>query len=188
MSCKNVMQLYYGVKKPKVESVNSIRKYINKNNKSSINYELIFFESINSLQNFGDNFGKSFIPDAFFFNTKGEYVKYEKNATECNAYVDDFILDLQNIDLQDSNSRITLSLIRELLVTESNTKIVFPKETIIIILSFAKYIGKVNHSHSFTWINTLNKVNNEGGLNLKIYMLDADLMNFWGIKNKDLNY
>jgi len=182
ISCNRIALIYYGVKNPKIESINSIRKYIEKQNIS--NYELIFFKNINELNNFKKEFNQLKVPDAYFFNQKGTYVSYKKNAQECNAHVDDFIIDLKNISTKHSNSKINIHSLNKYFVNTNNDKITLKKGKIIVILSFAKFLGKVNNEHSFEWIKSLKKVN--GDIDLKIYLLSSDFMNFWNISTDDL--
>jgi len=182
ISCNRVALIYYGVKNPKIETIDSIKKYLEKQNIS--NYELVFFKNINELNNFKKEFNELKVPDAYFFNQKGTYVSYKKNAQECNAHVDDFIIDLKSIGTGHSNSNINLHSLNNFFVNGNNDELTMEKGKIIVILSFAKFLGKVNNEHSFEWIKSLRKVNDD--IDLKIYLLSSDFMDFWDISTDDL--
>ncbi len=181
ISCHRIVLYYNGVKNPKIETVDSIKKYIKKKNISK--YDLIFFKDINEVSEFKKKFNELRVPDAYFFNQQGTYVSYKKSAQECNAYVDNFITDLKNINTISSNSNINLQSLDKFFVNDDNDNIKFEKGKTIVILSFSKFLGKVNDKHSFDWIESLEKIDD---VELKIYLLSSDFMNFWNISKDDL--
>jgi len=182
ISCNRITLIYYGVKNPKIETIESVKKYIKKQNIS--NYELIFFKNIDELNNFKKEFNELKVPDAYFFNQNGNYVPYKKNAKECNAHVDDFIIDLKNINNDNSNMNINLQSLNHFFVDDDNNNPKIVKGKTIVILSFAKFLGKVNKEHSFEWVKSLEEASKN--IDLKVYLLNSDFMNFWDVTNDDL--
>ncbi len=182
-NCKNAMLKQMGVKDPQLETTNSIKTFLKE--KRLGNYKLYFFKDLTSFKNFSNKY-KLEVPEAYFFNKKGVLVPYKKTAKECNAYVDGFIQDLKEFDTKPVDSLITVEKLSALMIDEKGKLLTKPQDSIMVILSFVKYLGKVNDEHTFHWIDLLEKIKKEQKLPISIVLLDADFMSSWDIKPEDL--
>ncbi len=183
ISCQRAMYIYYGIKNPKIENISSIKHYLHKKVKTD-NYKLLFFKNIEAMTSLSTD-KKLSVPDAYFFNKKGEFVTYKKSPKECNAYVDSFIKDLKQMDNIKGNDSINLYKLQNFLVDENKKPISFSKNKRVLIMTFAKYLGKVNDKHTFDWFESINKLKSKN-FEIEVYMLDSDFMDFWDIKKEDL--
>jgi len=184
-SCSYFLLKKMKVTNPKLETVSSIKEYLIKKNIQE--RKLFFFKDLNSMTTFSNEY-KLDIPEAYFFNKEGLLVPYKKTSQECNAHVSDFINDLSNFKTFPIDSSFSLKKINKLIVDEKNKSTLLDKTNgnITIILSFAKYLGKINDEHTFNWINLIKKVKKEKNINVDIILLNGDFMTFWNIKEEEL--
>ncbi len=135
------------------------------------------------------NKGVFSVPNAIFFNAKGEYVEYKKSAEDCNANVFGFIDDIAGINDQPSDPAHKMDMWLE------NTKNLQLKMVNVednkdayVFITWAKYIGKLNKDKAFAWINLLEEANQKG-LNVQYFLLNFDLQQSWNLteeQEKDL--
>lgn len=176
-SCKLFSRVIWKVKSPKVESINSLTKYLNKNDYESS--KMILFKDLSSFALFDKKYNMS-VPEAYFINNSGEFVEYKKTPEQCNAAVDEFILDIEEINMIHPENNTKLSDVNELL----NTPIVQDNE-IIILMTWAVYAGKINTTHSLDWINLV-KTAQEKGVKINYYLLNCDFLDTWGVDPTEL--
>tara|TARA_R110000850_G_scaffold271031_2_gene404784 strand:- start:179395 stop:180018 length:624 start_codon:yes stop_codon:yes gene_type:complete len=177
ISCKPALKSFYGIKKPKMESTESLMDYLHKKKVPVEN--VLIIKDLNGFSSI--NNGVFSVPNAIFFNAKGEYVEYKKSAEECNAYVFGFIEDLESINNQPSDPAYKINLLLENtknLQLES-VKAEDKKDTYVFI-TWAKYAGKLNKDKAFAWINLLEEANQKG-MNVQYFLLNYDLQKSWDL-------
>ena len=174
-SCNFVLKKYYKIKDPKIETIKSSKDFLSKKILTN-RFNLLFFKDFKNLKNFSKNFNLD-IPEAYLFNSNGYYVPYKKSAQECNAKVEDFIKDLKFIN-QKEHTDLNLDSLSNYFVNDSIKRPIFnTTNNLSVILSFATYLGKVNDEHTFAWFNAISNI--KDSVKVKVYFLDADIMNFW---------
>ena len=178
-SCKYLYLKKMGVTKPKIETVQTIEKYLKKQN---INSENLMFaknsESFDSLRKLHIT-----IQDAYFFNKKGYFVPYKKDANECRGQLEPFIADLKNFDKKPIDTTLTISKLNNLIVDKNNNPLPLNQfnNKIITVLPFAKYAGRINDKYTFDWIDVIDKVKKENKLPIVVILLDLDILKSWNV-------
>lgn len=184
--CKAILKKSYGIKNPKIETEASVKNYLKKNEISAQN--LLIFKS---LQSWSDARQQKLltIPDAMFYNAKGEFVTYKKTAADCNAKIDGFIADLKELNNLPSDKARTFGDLSKLL-TDYNNNTIAPEKGYdgYVFITWCIYIGKLNRDKAFDWVNLLNKAN-ANGLKIKYYLVNVDFQDSWELtpeERKDL--
>ncbi len=169
VSCESVIKFAYGVKSPKVETSESIKRYLLKHKIDTTN--VLYFNSVQSLAAASQ---KSYVifPDVFFYNKAGKRVLYPKTASHCNASVDEFLSDLKNFHLLEE----TETDITEL--TSYLTPGVHELADINIFITWTTYSGRLNKTKAFDWVRLIEMAKSEG-LSINYYMVSADIMQDW---------
>ena len=78
-SCMPIIKLYYGAKKPKVETEESLRKYLIKKEINADNIYAVNFKDFIDIVNFIKG-----VPEILLFSSNNKLIKY-KEDTACNA-------------------------------------------------------------------------------------------------------
>lgn len=177
IGCKPTIKLFYGIKQPKFETSKSLENYLQKRKIPSD--DVVFIKDLNGFINI--NKGNFSVPDALFFNARGEYVAYKKSAEECNANIFGFIEELTTINELESSADITLDIMYDNLVDLNfeNIKIEDNKDAYVFI-TWTAYIGKLNKDKAFAWIDVLKNANHNG-LNVQYFLLNYDLQKSWNL-------
>lgn len=182
MGCSRVLKASYGIKNPKIETEESVKNYLHKNNIVPDN--LVIFNSLQSWDAAREKKAMT-IPDAMFFNADGKFVNYKKSASDCNAKIDGFISDLKNLNnepFDKSREFITLS---NLLIDYDNNPVVFEKGYDgYVFITWCIYIGKLNKEKAFDWVNLIEKANKEG-VKIKYYLVNVDFQDSWELSPEE---
>lgn len=178
LSCSFVAKKMYGIKKPDFQTTENQLRFLKKHGISNVDF--YYFKDIKSYIASSKEKYLS-IPDAFFFNSNGEYVTYKKKTTDCNAKVDDFINDLKSFNSSSSNKSLKINSFLSLLT--SNSKINIEKSEITVFLTWAIFAGKTNKEKTFDWIKLINKAK-ENGVSISYYLVNCDLQENWNLTNE----
>ncbi len=172
VSCQPVLKAAYGVKKPTLEQKKDVREFVHRNGIDST--RLVFFRDFNMFIDASQKKLLSF-PDAYFFNSQGQLVKYNKTATECNAGVDLFLTELQNFDHHPIDSTRTETDLRRLLRVSNEDS-----ASITVYITFANYIGRLNKEKTFVWVDLIEKAR-AAGISINYYLVNCDFLREWNI-------
>jgi hypothetical protein len=172
-SCKPGLKALYGIKSPRLEDKASVNKYLHL--KKIDTTRVLYFRSLMDFAVASQN-NYLTIPNAYFFNTDGNWVPYMKSATDCNASVDDFILDLHRFNNEAANAQITLPMMTSLLTGADKIK---PAE-ITALMTFTKYSGRLNREKAFEWVRLL-EIAKSRGLPVNYYLVNCDFQKSWNI-------
>jgi hypothetical protein len=176
-SCQTIGKKLYGIKNPKVETVESVEKYLSSIDLPSDNN--LFCKDIVSYKTVMEIFGKS-LPEAILFNSEGKMLTYKQNNQDCNAGLFETIPKLtKNSTLQTiGNTEINTFITH--LVDRNGSKIQgLPKADYILFINWAKYIGKLNKDHVKVWEELANKNQNA---KIIVYKINMDIMESWNVK------
>jgi hypothetical protein len=178
-SCKTVMMKYYGASNPKLETNSTVEKYLHKKNIDTTN--LYMLKNFKSFLAFSNNV---MTPNGFFYNRNGYYVDYNQTPKQCNANVGQFILDLKNINQGEKDTKNLREVINFICDKSGNTVHFEEGYDVYVLISWAKYVGKLNDEKAFEWVDIIAKTNFEG-LKVKYYLVNVDLYNSWPDLPKD---
>lgn len=179
-SCKTVLLKVKGVKDPKIETYSSSKKYLHKNDIDTT--RVVYFKDLHSFIKASQKKYMQ-IPNAYFFDKNGNFVDYRKSATDCNAKIDDFIMDLNTFDKAKKDSTKTLTELKGLFVS-SNEKLLSEKpEGISVFITWAKYVGALNREKAFDWVKLLEEAKQKG-INVNYYLLNCDFQENWNLTNE----
>jgi len=182
-SCKSVTKKLYGVKDPKVESISSIQEYLMKNKIDTS--KTVLFKNLRSFA-IASNSKTLVVPDALFFNADGDLISYAKSTESCNANVDDFISDLKNINEKESDSPFNLYSLNALIQnTQKESLELNEKQDAYVFITWSRYVGKLNKTKAFAWIDLIEKAKNEN-VKVKYYLLNCDFQESWEMSEDQL--
>lgn len=177
-SCVPIIKLYYGAKKPKVETEKSLRKYLEK---KKINDDNIYAVSFDDFVNTIDIIKG--IPEIMLFSSNGKLIKY-KEDTDCNAGAFSFVEELSiNTELQYIDS-ITLDDYLSILKDFDGkpVKIIKSQSTDFYLFIFwTRYTGRLNKDHVKVWEE---QANNNSKAKIKVLKVNLDQQEWWEVDTK----
>lgn len=171
--CKPIIKTVYGIKKPRLESDVSIRKYLAK--KEMDTSRVVTFPTVLNFAVASEKKILSF-PEAMFFNKEGFLVPYKPTAQSCNADVDKFIADLRNFSTHPADQKTNLRSVSQLLDKDLSAA---PAD-ITVLITWATYVGRLNKTKAFEWVQALEKAKKDG-LNVSYYLLNCDFNEKWNL-------
>lgn len=184
MGCKPVTMMYYGIHNPKLENRKTLTRFLEKH---EVHYDdLYVFRDSQAIYTYYKR--KAIIPDAHFFDSKGQFLNYRIDTTSsCNASVDAFIASLGN------NPRMPLPDNRKLLseelrlLTNSDGKGIdmhnLPSADYFVVFYFSKFLGKVSTDHIKLWLEEISK---NRKVKIQYYLVSTDFLDSWGMTKKDI--
>jgi len=130
-------------------------------------------------------------PEAFFYDSKGNYIPYKEEANSCNGGVWPFIDSLINYQKKPESmphlalentlkNKINLSDMKEYSMND------LPNSDFFVVFVYAEYIGKMNDEKTFDWLQHIDKVNQQGKIKITPILISVDYFDFWGITKKDI--
>jgi len=173
LSCQPVLKTAYGIKKPKLETDNSIKKYLVKN-KVDTSKVYVFKDYFAFAKASGKNLME--VPDAVFFNATGNLVRYKKETETCNARVDDFISEMENFSNQPDDPNIKLDEFLEML----SGKPIDEAADVKVFITWTVYAGRLNKTKAFEWIRLIEKAKARG-VNANWYLVNCDFQKSWNL-------
>lgn len=175
ISCNSIAKAVYKIKKPTFQTIESQMRFLERHNVT--NKDFFYYKDINSFVEASKTDFLS-VPDAFFFNQLGEFVPYQKTASDCNANVDNFINDLNKFNDLNSTDSIKINDILKLL--KSNSSLKYEESEITVFLTWAVFAGKVNEQKTFEWIQLIENAKTNG-VNISYYLINSDLQDEWSL-------
>lgn len=172
-SCKTVMMKYYGASDPKLETNTTIEKYLHK--KKIDESDLFKVKSFKSFLAFSTNV---MTPNGFFYNKNGYFIDYNQTPKMCNADVGKFILDLKNINQEESKTKNLKEVIQYLCDKNGNDLKFEEGYDVYVLITWAKFVGKLNKEKSFEWLDIIKKTDFDG-LKVKYYLVNVDIQENW---------
>ncbi|WP_417352797.1 hypothetical protein [Flavobacterium alkalisoli] len=178
-NCKSLLKKSYGITNPKIEKKENIKKYLLKNKIDTTN--VLIFKDLQSYAIMTKSRGVK-IPNAMFFNSKGNYVDYKKSPEDCTAKIHDFILDIKNLNNTDSETWQINDLSNFILHLDNRNETLFEegKYDAYVIINWAIFVGKLNHEKAFDWINVIEQINSND-FKIKYYLLNCDFQESWNM-------
>lgn len=167
----------YGIKKPRVENAESIKKKAHK----------FGLDTNNIVTVHSDYFGRTLkgqsIPDAHIFDSSGRYIEYKKADTSCNAGLFSFIPELAKgktyFKIDSPSLNLQLAKFRDL-----NGKTLKPLEAAdyYVLIYWTVWTGRLNKDHVKIWeeLAAANK-----NCKIKVIKVNLDLQEYWDKEKRD---
>lgn len=181
VNCKTVLLKVKGVQDPKIESYNSSKKYLYKNDIDTT--KVVYFKDISSFIKASQRKYMQ-IPNAYFFDSNGNFVDYRKSATDCNAKVDSFIQDLSAFNEAKKDSTKTLAELKTFLVGSDKRVLTDKKADITVFVTWAKFVGSLNKEKAFDWVKLLEAAKQKG-ISVNYYLLNCDFQENWNLTKEE---
>lgn len=182
VGCNAIGKVLYGVKKPKVESKESIISFLEKKKLSTENVfcvDMADFKPTLLLT-------KNKIPDVLIFNKKGEYLPYGEEWA-CNASAFDFIEKLNDTTVYKTTDLTTLdNLLGKFhhlggseLTSETLSNI--KSSNFVVVAFWTKWSGKLNKTKIREWET---QAKNNTKTKITFVKLNLDMQDWWEANKK----
>lgn len=172
--CKPVLKTVYGIKNPKPTTKEVAQKFLDK---KRIEGKVLYYKDAKS---FSSVLGKIKIPDAQFFNKKGELVEFRKTASECTNDVTVFLEDLKELEGLPLKEGMDLATLLKF-TTDAKGNAVRPNADadMTVVINWATYMGSLNKT-VFEWVEVLQQIEKEHkNINVDYYLLNLDMLESW---------
>lgn len=174
ISCSPIVRLIYGVKKPKVENEESLRKYLEKVNITDKDVYTLDFEGYKKAL---ELINKK-IPEVLIFDKNGKHIPYG-DEWACNASAFDFIENLNDTTVYTNSEKVNLNNLPFGLYSLKGDSLGSPKLDVSfhIFIFWAKFAGKLNKNHVKVWDN---QATNNTKTSIRVYKINMDFQEHWG--------
>lgn len=174
ISCSPIVRLIYGVKKPKVENEESLRKYLEKVNITDKDVYTLDFEGYKKAL---ELINKK-IPEVLIFDKNGKHIPYG-DEWACNASAFDFIENLNDTTVYTNSEKANLNNLPFGLYSLKGDSLGSPKLDVSfhIFIFWAKFAGKLNKNHVKVWDN---QATNNTKTSIRVYKINMDFQEHWG--------
>lgn len=172
-SCKFVIKTFYGIKKPKIETEKSLKKYLKR---KGINSNNIYAVSQNDFMQITKQIGG--IPEILIFDKNGNNIMYKEEG-QCNANAFDFIDNIsKDMKFKYNNSLKLDNYISKLKYFNGKPATIDKSKDIdfYLFIFWARYTGRLNKNHVKIWEKL---ANNNTKCNIKVIKVNLDKQEWW---------
>lgn len=185
LSCKRALLAVYGIKLPAIETYETLHTYLEG---LGMGQETIYVLKDTNELNFFITHHVS-MPEAFFFNGKGDFVQYKETPQSCNAGVANFTKQMAQLDSMQTDSTYNLSFftdrMRRLQQSGMSPVGVEPQQNAYVVMLWARYLGKLNKDKIFDWVQHIHEAQKEG-VKVQYFLVSYDYVTDWGVTEDDL--
>ncbi len=176
-SCTKLIFVFYGVKKPAIETEKSIRKSARKHGLDSA--DIVAVKCAHYIREVK---GKG-IPNASIFDAQGNYIEYRSNDTACNAGLFGFIPNLSTQNTYNKTGETTLQkeLAKYTRLNGDSVPAPAPAD-FYVLLYWTVWSGRLNKDHVKIW-EDLAKQNKAA--KVKVIKANLDLQANWNAHERD---
>ncbi|MDD3738146.1 MAG: hypothetical protein PHP31_02475 [Lentimicrobiaceae bacterium] len=184
--CKKIgtklLLVYSGAHEPRIETTESLRKYMQKKDMTSDN--VFTTQNLDSFQNQMSLSGGG-VPEVLIFSKNLDNITYRDTILDCNAPAFRAILGLDKNKTYKINENFNFDDINTgLCDLEGNptTITVDNNADFIVVIYWAKYVGKLNKEQ----VNVMEKdaIDNTNA-NIQVVKINLDYQSFWGLDEDD---
>jgi hypothetical protein len=177
MGCKKLIMISQGVRKPAIESAETVRKYLNKKNVPVYHGSFIFKDSAT----FKKYISMAEHPEGlYYFYPDGRQIKI-RDSGYCSGTASQFAVGLRTDTIYRIDTVLKLSDISELVRSIDGDPEIRPGECDFVILGmWAKFFGNFNNSV----FDVLEEVNKRDDIKVKTYLINLDVQKSWDLKDK----
>ena len=172
-SCKFVLKKYYGIRNPKVETEESLRKYLKR---KGINSNNVYTVSYKDYKDIMKQIGG--IPEILIFDKNGRNIIYKEEG-QCNAYAFNFIEELsKDIEFKYNDSLRLDDYFSKLKDFEGNPVTIKKDESadFYLFIFWTRYSGRLNKDHVKVWEEQA--INNKKS-KIKVIKVNLDMQKWW---------
>ena len=177
ISCKPAIKLIKGIKNPKLETYATTKRYLTKNQIDTS--RVVYYKNLKAyVYAVKKKYLK--VPNAMFFDKKGNFVDYRKTPSDCNAKVESFIQVLSAFNEAKKDATKTLFELKKLLAS-SNKKVLNEEPAdVTVFITWAQYVGALNKEKAFDWVKLLEEAKKKG-ISVNYYLLNSDFQENWNM-------
>lgn len=176
-SCFKLILKIYGVKKPRVETAQSIRKKSHRFGLDTTN--IVTVNSKDFLRHFKD----AHFPDAAIFDSAGNYIEYRPVDSSCNAGLFDFMPALTKNAPYNRTGKTNLETewnkYRGLRGQALNP---LPAADFYVLIYYTVWLGKLNKDHVKIWEDLAHQNKN---CKIKVVKVNLDIQAWWDKAERD---
>lgn len=182
--CKKTIMLLYGIKDPKLETKETLEKYIKK--KNWLEHRQLTF----SFEEFVTTINDIGVPEVRIFDNHGLYIPYPGEGN-CSSGADEFIEKLKYPLEFSTTDSIQLDLLKNGYRDLEGEKIDWTATSDVdftLLIYWAKFAGRVSWKSVDQWIEN---VNNNKNASFRIFLVNCDYQEWWKYKegkNKLIKY
>jgi hypothetical protein len=155
-----------------IENDSSIVKYLVEKKVDFINNQIATLKTFNGFVRF-NNEGKLVIPEAYFYNSKGELINNKGKGVNCGSE----IKELEKISKMKSYPNNTFNdFLKDVDIIE-NEKNVENSFDLYIVITWGKFLNSESET-SLNWFSNIRKVKE---MKIKILLLNLDLQEKWNL-------
>jgi hypothetical protein len=120
------------------------------------------------------------VPDAYFFNSKGELLETGSKGTDCSVAINR----LDKIYKCKSDSHQLLQNFLDDIQIQDDKKFIADNVDIYVIITWAKFLSSESET-SFSWFSHLK---GEQKYSIKVLLLNLDVQESWNLSEKQKKY
>jgi hypothetical protein len=163
----------------KLENDSTIIQYLKENKIDFSNNQIATLKGIGTFGEYG-RAKKLTVPEAYFFNSKGELIKNKGKGIYCGAE----LKKLEKVSKMKSDPNQTLESFLNDITILDGTKLSEDNIDIYIIITWAKFLSSESET-SLNWFSMLKKNQN---LKIKVLLLNLDVQESWKLTEGQKEY
>ena len=180
-SCTPIAKSLYGITDPKIETQESLKKYMNSINLNSNN--ILYVKNFDLYKTALLEFNKK-VPDAVLFDSDGNRITYKKEIESCNAGLFATIPEFNRESKLKSENGKNLIECKDIFIDSNNNKLEkLPKADFYLFINWAKFTGRLNKDHVKIWEEL---AENNKNVNILIYKVNMDIQEGWNIPKEKM--
>ncbi|MCO6175979.1 hypothetical protein NHF50_13080 [Flavobacterium sp. NRK F10] len=163
----------------KIENDSTIIHYLKAKKVDFSNDQIATLKGIGTFAEFSKT-GRLVVPDAFFFNSKGELIKNKGKGMYCGAE----LKKLEKISKMKSDPGQTLeNFLKEITILDGST-ITDENVDMYIFITWGKFLS----AESETSLNWFSNLANQENLKIKVLLLNLDIQENWNLTENQKEY
>ena len=163
----------------KMENDSTILQYLKENKIDFSNNQIATLRGIGTFGEYG-RAKKLTVPDAFFFNSKGELIKNEGKGMDCAAE----LKKLEKVSKMKSDPNQTLTNFLDDITILDGSELADETIDLYIVITWGKFLSSESET-SLNWFSSLKK---EENLKIKVLLLNLDIQERWNLTDDQKKY
>jgi hypothetical protein len=188
LSCKSIIIRMAGVKQPKIETLVSLKKYLE--HKKVLAQDIYSFQSMDKLFEFY-NFkaiGNGGAMEVFIFDKNGYLVAFKPDTIGCKAGLSPFLAEIEQKAKFNTVATIQIDTLLSQVRKNDEKKATLFKDLIrtdyYMLIYWAKYLGK--SADKVLYIQNDIDAAAKRGIKIHPIYISGDYIDDWGIQKKDI--
>lgn len=161
------------------ENDSTLIQYLKENKIDFSNNQIATLAGIGTFAEYSRD-GKLVVPEAYFYNSKGQLIKNRGKGTYCGVE----IKKIEKISKMKSDPNQTLQNFLSSINIIEESEFIEDNVDVYIIITWAKFLSTESQT-SLSWFSSLKKQN---VLNIKFLLLNLDIQESWKLTNDQKKY